>query len=196
MRRMDDKMKGRKDSSLASLTHIEMAELPLLPLKNMAVLPKSILPVVVGRDFSMKAVELALKQNRMVIITAQKTVSVERPTINDLYEQGVRAIVLQVMRAPNGALKVLVEGVCRTSITSFTDSGEYITVGYQDVGSLPQEHSAELEATWRELRDLYLAYAKINESAPTDIVQSVKTITDIDYAADTIAVHINNLSLE
>jgi ATP-dependent Lon protease len=193
---MNEKIKVKKDSSLASLGQVQMMELPLLPLKNMAVLPKSILPVVVGREFSMKAVELALKQNRMVIITAQKSVSVERPTMADLYEQGIRAIVLQVMRAPNGALKVLVEGVCRASITSFNDSGEHITVGYKDLASLPQEHSAELEAVWRELRDLYLAYTKINESASTDIVQSVKTVTDIDYAADTIAVHINNLSLE
>jgi len=171
-------------------------ELPLLPLKNMAILPKSILPIIVGRDSSISAVEASLKDNRMVFITAQKHADVERPEQKDLYQDGTRAVILQVMRMQNGSLKILAEGLSRATMTSFTDNGEYMSVGCKDAYSENREISPELEASWRELHELYLAYAELNDKAPKDIVDAVKTFTDIDYAADTIAVHITNMTLE
>src|SRR5438105_8784370 len=93
--------------------------LPLLPLKNIAMLPKSILPVIVGRDISVKAVEHALKTDRMLFVSAQKNASTENPQQDDLFAHGTRAIILQVMRAPNGPLKILVEGLCRAKAITF-----------------------------------------------------------------------------
>lgn len=171
-------------------------ELPLLPLKNMAILPKSILPIIVGRDFSIGAVEAALKDNRMVFITAQKQADVDRPGKNDLYEEGTRAVILQVMRMQNGSLKILAEGLARATMTSLTDHTEYIAVGFQDTCLDKRDLSPEIEASWRELHELYLNYADFNDKAPRDIVDSVKTFTDIDYATDTIAVNISNMTLE
>lgn len=81
--------------------------LPLLPLKNVVILPKSIIPIIVGRDLSIKAVEFALKHNRSLFITAQKDPKTEDPTADDVFQVGTRSTVLQVMRMPNGALKIL-----------------------------------------------------------------------------------------
>ncbi len=85
--------------------------LPLLSLKNVVILPKSIIPIIVGRPLSIKAVEYALKHDRSLFITAQKDPQVENPTLDDLFEYGTRSTILQVMRMTNGALKILAEGV-------------------------------------------------------------------------------------
>ncbi|MGB8367086.1 MAG: LON peptidase substrate-binding domain-containing protein, partial [Candidatus Babeliales bacterium] len=170
--------------------------LPLLPLKSVSMLPKSIIPIIVGRQISIKAVEYALKHNRLLFITAQKDSNIENPTKDDVFIYGTRSIILQVIRMPNGAIKVLAEGVCRAKIKKFDENDEFIGVIYQDLPTTSLEHSVELEATWRELRTFYTTYAKFNEKAPADLITAIKSTQDIDYVADTIAVHVNNLSLE
>ncbi len=170
--------------------------LPLLPLKSVSMLPKSIIPIIVGRPISIKAVEYALKHTRLLFITAQKDSNTENPTKDDVFIHGTRSIILQVIRMPNGALKVLAEGICRAKIKKFEETDEFIGVTYQDLPTTSMEHSVELEATWRELRTLYSTYAKLNEKAPADLITSIKSTRDIDYITDTIAVHVNNLSLE
>ena len=170
--------------------------LPLLPLKNVAILPKSIIPIIVGRPISIKAVEYALKHNRSLFISAQKDPKTENPTKDDVFLYGTRSIILQVMRMPNGALKILAEGLCRAKIQSFEDANGFIGVKYQDLPTSSLEQTVELEAIWRELRSLYTAYTKLNEKAPTDLANAVKTSEDMDYIADTIGVHISNLSLD
>ena len=170
--------------------------LPLLPLKSVSMLPKSIIPIIVGRKISIKAVEYALKHTRLLFISAQKDPNIENPTKNDLFIHGTRSIILQVIRMPNGALKVLAEGICRAQIKKFDETDEFIGVTYQDLPTTSMEHSIELEATWRELRTLYSTYAKLNEKAPEDLITTIKSTRDIDYITDTIAVHVNNLSLD
>jgi ATP-dependent Lon protease len=136
-----------------ALLQQQPVELPLLPLKNMAILPKSILPIIVGRDFSISAVEAALKQDRMVFITAQKQESVEKPAFSDVFAQGTRAVILQVMRLQNGSLKILAEGISRSNITDFSDNGEFITVKCHDIYPETIVRSSEIDALWRELRE-------------------------------------------
>src|SRR3989338_3638215 len=91
--------------------------LPLLPLKNMVLLPKSILPVIVGRESSIRAVEHALKNDKLIFITSQISPDTESPTIKDLFSYGTKATILQVMRMSNGSLKILVEGLQRCRVT-------------------------------------------------------------------------------
>src|SRR5437870_5439996 len=87
--------------------------LALLPLKNVVILPKSIIPIIVGRASSIQAVEYSLKHNKSIFVTAQKHPDVEQPTEKDVFVHGTRATILQVMRMPKGTLKILVEGICR-----------------------------------------------------------------------------------
>ena len=190
-------MKKQKNESLKPIIEPEVGSLPLLPLKNVAILPKSIIPVIVGRDISIKAVEHALKTNRMLFISAQKNADTETPTKNDVFVYGTRSTILQVMRMPNGPLKILAEGLCRAKATHFKDHEDgFIDVEYQDLPTPNLKITVELEAAWRETYQLYTTYLALNDKTPSDLIAQVKTIQDMDCMADTIAVHIDNLSLE
>ncbi len=171
--------------------------LPLLPLKNLAMLPKSIIPVIVGRDISIKAVEHALKTNRMIFVSAQKSAQTETPTKDDVFTYGTRSTILQVMRMPNGPLKILAEGLCRAKAINLEDHEDgFINVLYEDLPTPDIEFSTELQAIWRETALLYNNYSALNDKAPSDLVASVKTVQDMDYMTDTIAMHVDSLSLE
>ncbi len=170
--------------------------LPLLPLKNVVVLPKSIQPIMVGRPLSIKAVDYALKHNRPLFITAQKDSKTESPGLEDLYTVGTRANILQVMRMPNGSYKILAEGIARARISQYDDSSDFIGVVAAEIPTTHLDRSIELEASWRQLQSLYFEYVKFNEKAPSDIIAMAKTIEDIDATADTIGVHISNLTFE
>lgn len=174
----------------------EPATLPLLPLKNVVILPKSIIPIIVGRPLSIKAVEYALKNDRTLFITSQKSQNIENPTENDLFAYGTRSTILQVMRMPNGALKVLAEGICRSKIEKFSHHEGFIQVNCTDLPTTSLNKEIKLEAVWRQLYKLYTDYAQLDEKAPADLVDAVKAVQEMDYVTDTIAVHVTNLSLE
>ena len=169
-------------------------QLPLLALKNVVLLPRSILPVIVGRPTSIEAVEHALTVNKMLFVSAQKHQDVEQPTINDVYAHGTRATILQVMRIPNGALKILVEGVCRAHITGpvSPSAHQFLSVYVQDVPTRGlDEHTPELEAIWRRVKELYAQYTQINPHAPKELIGIIRFVHEIDMTADTIAAHLN-----
>lgn len=170
--------------------------LALLPLKNVVILPKSIIPIIVGRKSSIQAVEFALKGDKTIFITSQKDQKVENPTLDDVYDHGTRSTILQVMRMPNGALKILAEGLCRAKIVKQHDVPKFIGITYEDLPTENLDTSVEVLAIWRQLKERYASYAKLNDKAPTDIIAEVTTAEDIDYVADTIAVHISNLTIE
>ena len=118
--------------------------LPLLPLKNVVILPKSIIPIIVGRPLSIKAVEYALKHDRTLFITSQKSQNIENPTEKDLFAYGTRSTILQVMRMPNGALKVLAEGICRSKIDKFSHHDGFIQVDCTDLPTTSLDKEIEL----------------------------------------------------
>ncbi len=166
--------------------------LPLLPLKNVVILPKSIIPIIVGRASSIQAVESALKKDKMLFITTQKDIAVEAPTASDLFSYGTRSTILQVMRMPNGAIKILAEGLCRARMIHATEQSEgFLAAEYEDLPTTGMEQTVELEAVWRQLKDLYTSYSELNEKAPADLAITARNADDMDYIADTIAVHIN-----
>ncbi len=169
--------------------------LPVLPLKNIIALPKSIIPVVVGRAISINAVDFAVQANKEIFVTAQKSIDVETPTPNDIYHYGTRALILQVARMPNGTLKILVEGICRAHITEVRQTEGFIGVVTQDLIPVPLEHTSENQALWRNLFDLFKEYAQLSEKISSDVMSLFRGIDDIDYLADTIAVQMH-LNLE
>ena len=137
--------------------------LSVLPLKNVVILPKSINPVIVGRKSSIQAVEYALKHNKSLFVTAQKNPNVENPTGDDIFEYGLRATILQVIRMPNNALKILIEGISRAKIVHLEDNGEFMGAYFEDLPTTNANNSVELEALWRQAKELYGEYAKLNE---------------------------------
>lgn len=168
--------------------------LALLPLKNVVILPKSIIPIIVGRASSIHAVEHALKGDKTIFITAQKDSTIEIPSEHDVFAYGTRSIILQVMRMPNGALKILAEGICRARIVKTEREQDFLAVAYEDLPTTNLEFTTELEALWRQLKLLYTSYIKLNEKAATDLSLNAKTGQELDFIVDTIAVHINNIS--
>ncbi len=174
-----------------AVAHQFEQHLPLLPLKNVVLLPKSIIPIIVGRSSSIEAVEYALKNDKIMFVASQKNPDTEHPTPNDIYSYGTRSKILQVMRMPNRALKILVEGICRAKIIETTPIETFIGVSYEDLELKGATQTKEFEALWRHVKTLYTQYTQLNERAPQDPIQSVKTIEDIDYSADTIAVNLN-----
>ncbi|MCK5632281.1 LON peptidase substrate-binding domain-containing protein, partial [bacterium] len=165
--------------------------LALLPLKNVVILPKSIIPIIAGRHSSIKAVEYALKHDKMIFITSQKSPKTEKPTPDDVFTHGIKATILQVMRMPNGALKILAEGLCRAKMVDFEPTDGFMRIYCETLPTINTENKIEIEALWRQLRSLYSAYAKLNDKAPMDLISSTKSIVDIDFTTDTIAVHVN-----
>ncbi len=183
---------------VADTPEVEVKEvdtrLPLLPLKNVVLLPKSIIPIIVGRPISIRAVEHALKHDRSIFITAQKDGDIESPSEEDVFLHGTRSTILQVMRMPNGALKILAEGICRAVASQFEVTDDFISVKVDDTPTYNMDDTVEVEAIWRQLQALYLQYASFNEKVPTDIVKMVKSPQDMDYISDTITVNVNNIS--
>lgn len=170
------------------LTIDEPVFLPVLPLKNLVALPKSIIPVIVGRGFSIKAVDFAMAANKQVFVTAQKSVDVEKPTIDDIFDYGTRAVILQVSRMTNGTLKILIEGVARSRIVSAEKSDDFLGVLAQDLASIPVTSATENKALWRNLFDLFKEFVNLNEKIAPDIIHLFKGPEDLDYLADTVAV--------
>jgi ATP-dependent Lon protease len=165
--------------------------LSLLPLKNVVILPKSITPIIVGRSSSIKAVEYALKGDKSIFVTAQKNYNTENPTDQDVFQYGVKATIIQVMRMPNNALKILVEGINRVKIESAEKVDDFYLIEYKDVSSNSTNKKVELEAIWRQIKNLYSSYSKLNEKAPADLLSLGITKEDMDCLTDTIAIHLN-----
>lgn len=165
--------------------------LALLPLKNVVILPRSLTPIVVGRPPSIKAVEYALRSNKTVFITAQRHPDIENPAEGDLFSQGTRAVILQVMRLPKGALKIIVEGISRATFSTTESVDGFLGAWCTDVATEGLEKAVEIEALWRSVQNLYGVYTKHNPKAPTDIIGLAKSVEDIDVLVDTLAVHIN-----
>jgi ATP-dependent Lon protease len=167
------------------------AILPLLPLKNVVLLPRSIIPVIVGRASSISAVEYALKHDKSIFVTAQKNPETEVPLMDDIHAYGTRSTILQIMRMPKGALKILVEGVSRAEAVQSEMADNCLLVHTRDIPSIDLEESTELFALWRNLQALYQTYVQLNTKAPADLLASAKTADEMDALADTLSVHLN-----
>ena len=165
--------------------------LPILPLKNIVVLPTSIIPIIVGRKSSVKAVEHALKHNnKTIFITAQKNPETEQPTKDEMYTYGTKSTILQMMKMPNNSLKILVEGVIRTKMIDTYETESFTSAFVQDCYT-SSTSDVHVEAAWRNLKNVYHAYGKLNPKIPADLVSTASTIDDKEAITDTIAVHAN-----
>ena len=165
--------------------------LPILPLKNIVVLPSSIIPIIVGRKSSVLAVEQALKMhNKTIFITAQKRPETENPSQDELYACGTKSTILQMMKMPNNSLKILVEGITRATIVETYQTETFTSALIEDC-STQINSKVDIEAAWRNLKATYQAYTKLNAKVPTDLIGLAESVEDQETITDTIAVHVN-----
>lgn len=163
--------------------------LPVLPLRDVVVYPKMIVPIFVGREMSIEAVQKANDKGSDIVLVMQKKADVEVPEAADLYKVGTRGNILQMLKLPDGTIKILVEGIERIKIKSFHHEGAYISAS---ILPYPQENedNTELKSWARAVVSQFEEYIKLNKKIPLDVVQSVKQIEEYDKLADTIASHL------
>jgi ATP-dependent Lon protease len=167
----------------------EPADLPLLPLRDVVVFPHMVIPLFVGRPRSIKALELAMEAGNSIMLVAQKSASKDDPTPDDLYEIGCAASILQMLKLPDGTVKVLVEGLQRARILSVSDAETHFT---SRVSGIEEETTeiAEAEALRRAVLGQFEQYVKLNKKIPQEILTSLSGIDDAGRLADTIAAHL------
>jgi len=164
-------------------------ELPLLPLRDVVVFPHMVIPLFVGRPRSIKALELAMEAGSSVMLVAQKSAGKDEPTPDDLYEIGCAANILQMLKLPDGTVKVLVEGLQRARIHEVTDAETHFSARVSGIEE-DQSDQAEAEALRRAVVAQFEQYVKLNKKIPQEILTSLSGIEDAGRLADTIAAHL------
>ncbi len=162
---------------------------PLLPLRDVVVFPHMVIPLFVGRSKSIKALEIAMEAGKGIVLVAQKSAAKDDPAIEDLYDIGSMANILQMLKLPDGTVKVLVEGTQRVNILRVFDASNHFDA---EVEILPVEEgaSSESEAMRRALYAQFDQYVKLNKKIPPEILTSLAGIDDAGRLADTIAAHL------
>ena len=163
--------------------------LPLLPLRDVVVFPHMVIPLFVGRPKSIKALDAAMEAGRQIMLVAQKAAGKDEPKPDDMFETGCVSSILQMLKLPDGTVKVLVEGMQRATTQSIDDSGEHFTAVVTPV-PVPDQGSPEIEALRRAVTQQFDQYVKLNKKIPPEILTSIAGIDDAGRLADTIAAHL------
>ncbi len=167
--------------------------LPLLPLRDVVVFPHMVIPLFVGRPKSIKALEIAMESERRIMLVAQKAAAKEEPSASDMFDMGCVATILQLLKLPDGTVKVLVEGVQRAKVTSVLDNSTHFTAEVLPVevaNNLMPAQLTEVEALRRAVMQQFDQYVKLNKKIPSEILTSIASIDDPGRLADTIAAHL------
>ena len=167
---------------------------PLLPLRDVVVYPHMVVPLFVGREKSIIALEHAMESDKQVVLVAQKTPSEDNPSIADIYEVGTLATILQLLKLPDGTLKVLVEGIQRVSLTAPIEGDAFMQSTAVELtdGELDDQ---EADALTRSTISLFEQYVNLSKKIPAEVITTVSGIEDANRLADTIASHMT-LNLE
>ncbi len=163
---------------------------PLLPLRDIVVYPKMIVPLFVGREKSIRALQSAIDHDQSIVLATQKDAAVEEPEENDIFKIGTLGTVVQLVKLPDGTVKVLVEGMERVKIDTFIPNDGFMKV---EVVSLPEteEHDVEEEALSRAVLSQFEEYVKLSKKTPPEVLVSVSQIDDLNKLADTISSHLS-----
>ena len=168
-------------------------ELPLLPLRDVVVFPHMVIPLFVGRPKSIKALESAMEAERRIMLVAQKAAAKDEPSVEDMFSVGCVATILQMLKLPDGTVKVLVEGQQRARVGKIED-GEHHFVAHvtpiEPAPAAPAERGSEVEALRRAVMQQFDHYVKLNKKIPPEILTSISSIDDAGRLADTIAAHL------
>ena len=167
----------------------EQTQLPLLPLRDVVVFPHMVIPLFVGRPKSIKALEAAMEHGKSIMLAAQKAAAKDEPSASDIYEIGCVANILQMLKLPDGTVKVLVEGSQRARINRITDTPTHFVADLTPLDSELGDDS-EIEAMRRAIVQQFDQYVKLNKKIPPEILASLSGIDDAGRLADTVAAHL------
>ncbi|WP_355582878.1 endopeptidase La [Xanthomonas cannabis] len=168
----------------------EVLDLPVLPLRDVVVFPHMVIPLFVGRDKSMRALEKAMEADKRILLVAQKSAETDDPAAGDLYTVGTLAQVLQLLKLPDGTIKVLVEGLSRVTVDKVVEQDGALQGQGTEVEASDAREPREVEAIARSLMSLFEQYVKTNRKLPPELLQTLAGIDEPGRLADTIAAHI------
>lgn len=166
-------------------------DLPLLPLRDVVVFPHMVIPLFVGRPKSIKALEMAMEADRRIMLVAQKAAAKDEPSVADMFDVGCVSTILQMLKLPDGTVKVLVEGQQRALVASIEDAETHFMATVTPVEATPEANKpSEIEALRRAVMQQFDQYVKLNKKIPPEILTSISSIDDPGRLADTIAAHL------
>ena len=168
---------------------------PVLPLRDVVVYPHMVIPLFVGRDKSIRALEVAMTSNKQILLVAQKSADVDEPDVDDIYSIGTLATILQLLKLPDGTVKVLVEGRQRAGALEYLTTGSFFSVRVQLEDEIDTDDEREGEILVRSITNLFDQYVKLNKKVPPEVLTSLSGIEEPGRLADTIAAHMS-LKLE
>ena len=168
----------------------EQNTLPVLPLRDVVVYPHTVIPLFVGRDKSIKALERAMEVDKRILLVAQKDAAKDDPDLDDIYMVGTVSNILQLLKLPDGTVKVLVEGGQRARIERFVELDDYFVAEMSPMGGF-EEDEREIEILTRSALVQFEQYVKLNKKVPPEILASLSSIEDAGRLADTIAAHLS-----
>jgi ATP-dependent Lon protease len=171
-----------------SLTN-DKKQLPVLPLRDVVVFPHMVIPLFVGREKSIKALEYASETENRVLLVAQRDANNDEPGEKDIFNEGCIANILQMLRLPDGNLKVLVEGVDRASILSLSKKDDFMVANFEIKASLKAKAEEESALT-RSIKAMFENYIKLNKKIPVEVLNTVSAIDDAEKLSDIIAAHL------
>ena len=177
-----------KDSKLEKMENI--SNIPVLTLRDVVVYPHMVIPLFVGREKSIRSLDEAMENDKQVLLVAQKSAEVDEPKSDDIFEIGTLATILQLLKLPDGTLKVLVEGVERVRINSMDTAGEFFTADIDVLSAEDEEDARKVELLSRALVNLFDKYVNLNKKVPPEILSSLSGIDEPDRLSDAIAAHL------
>ncbi len=165
--------------------------IPVLPLRDVVVYPHMVIPLFVGREKSIRALDTAMQTDKRILLVAQKSADVDDPQVDDIHRIGTLSSILQLLKLPDGTVKVLVEGAERASITRFQETEEFFSAEIETLEAGVGAEDREVEVLMRSLLALFDQYVKLNKKVPPEILTSLSGIEDAGRLADTIAAHMS-----
>lgn len=170
---------------------VQPIEVPVLPLRDVVVYPHMVIPLFVGREKSIQALDAAMQSNKQILLVAQKSADIDEPNIEDVHEIGTLATILQLLKLPDGTIKVLVEGSQRAFIEGIQESGDFFVAGYRVMSDDVANDEQELEILSRSTLSVFDQYVKLNKKVPSEILTSLAGIDEPSRLSDTIAAHMS-----
>jgi ATP-dependent Lon protease len=166
------------------------AKLPLLPLRDIVVFPHMVVPLFVGREKSIAAIENAMAADKQIVLATQRRSSIDDPQPDDLYGVGVRAEILQVLKLPDNTVKILVEGVARVRLAAVELVGTHLAASPEPIEAGPAPAGRETEALRRSVNEQFEKYVKLSRKIPPELLVTVAGILEPDKLADTVSANL------
>jgi ATP-dependent Lon protease len=163
--------------------------LPILPLRDVVVYPHMVIPLFVGREKSIRALEYAMAHDKQILLVSQKSAAEDSPTLDDIYRVGTISSIVQLMRLPDGTIKVLVEGEVRAEVIEFIDHDDHHSAEIDILMTPSIEDDREIEVLCRSVISQFDQYVKLNKKVPPELLSSLGNIDDPSRLTDTIAAH-------